>query len=288
MIPEEIHLSPSSLSQFRVVGGGTDGIIYQYTNNILLKIYRNRFDQFQNLQQILELPDQIFDKKNYQPYCYQNHLSFQKQDDLGYVKLYSKDTIAEVVKKGQFVKRSHLPKGPVYLDSKFVGCFLQKISGIPIHNFRNMPRSFKRTIIASLVDDVEELLNHFIYPIDLHNSPFSTIQYLDSHGNLQILQGHSHVLVSLLKRKTHLLDLDGKSTIYTDYFDQNLYQQTLHNFTLLLLEFLHGFIFLNEYYEDMDVFFYELQNLDIDPTFAQHVVSGTISDINEIKRSLKI
>lgn len=288
MMPKEIDLSLSSLSNLRVVGEGTDGIVYQYTNNILLKIYRNRLDRFKKLQQTLELPDRIFDKKNYQPYYSQDHISFQKQDEPGYVKLYSKDTITEVVKKGQNVKRSHLPKGPVYLDSKFVGCFLQKISGIPIHNFRNMPNSFKRAIITSLFDDVEELLNHFIYPIDLHNSPFSTIQYLDSQGSLQILQGHSHVWVNLLKRQTHLLDLDGKSTIYTDYFDEHLYQQTLQNFSLLLLEFLHGFVFLNEYYEEIDVFLYELQNLGVDPTFAQHVVTGTISHINEIKRSLKL
>ena len=66
MMPKEIDLSLSSLSNLRVVGEGTDGIVYQYTNNILLKIYRNRLDRFKKLQQTLELPDRIFDKKNYQ------------------------------------------------------------------------------------------------------------------------------------------------------------------------------------------------------------------------------
>lgn len=288
MFPKEIHLSFDELLQLKVIGEGKDGIVYHYSDKTLLKIYRKRLSSMKHFHQFLRLPDKVYDKNQLHQAYQSDQIIFQKSDEQDFVRLYSKYTLTEIVKKQQYVKRSQLPQGPVFIDQHFMGCFFQYLSGIPIHNLYFLPLSFKRVIARSLIDDIEELLHQFIYPIDLNNSPFVVNQIFDESGKLKDLRGHSQILVQILKRKTNLIDMDGKSTIYTDYFDESLYQYTLNTVCSLLLEFLYGFIYMNEYSEDPDSLVYELKRLGFSSIFANHVANGQIDNIKDIRRALNL
>lgn len=288
MEKKEINLSIDEILHCPVIGEGSEGIVYQYVDNILIKIYRKRIYWMKDSLQLLDLPDKIYDKSSLQVKNYQDQFTFHKRDELDYIKLYERDTLAEIGKKRNDVKRTQLPIGPVFISHRFSGCFFQAVSGIPIHHLMFLPLFYKRKIGRSLIEDIQELVKNFVYPIDLNNSPFSETTILNEFGHYNIVRGHSHVYIKLGKQKTNLIDLDGKSTIYTDYFDETLYQYTLHSLCILLLEFLYGLVYMNEYYEDIDIFAYEIQKLGLSEVFASHVAHGQIQDFNEITRSLKL
>ncbi len=284
----EIRLSINDLYNLPIIGEGTDGTVYKFNRDILLKVYHHCLKMINDFRYALNLPDKIYDKSSFQHKYSKDQISFRKFDGNDYVRLYSKDIIREIIGKQSYITRTDLPLGVVYIDNHFAGCFFKKAPGIAIHKLCGLPNSIKKLIAQSLLLDIEELLKFNIYPIDLTNSPYSYTQRIDPLGNLKMLQGHSHVLVQLFSQKTNLIDLDGKSTIYTNYFDEQLYQSALNGLCILLLEFLYDFTYINEYSEDLDSFSFELQRLNLDQFFITNLLEGKINGVADISRALKL
>ena len=146
MEKKEINLSIDEILHCPVIGEGSEGIVYQYVDNILIKIYRKRIYWMKDSLQLLDLPDKIYDKSSLQVKNYQDQFTFHKRDELDYIKLYERDTLAEIGKKRNDVKRTQLPIGPVFISHRFSGCFFQAVSGIPIHHLMFLPLFYKRNI----------------------------------------------------------------------------------------------------------------------------------------------
>lgn len=288
MNQNNINLSLEELKSLKVIGQGTEGIVYQYSNDILIKVYRKSLMRINDFDALMIAPDKIYDKDKLKEKKYNEHITFRKKENVGHIKIYSKDAISEIAKRQQNVKRTKLPKGSVFIDGKFAGCFLEKLNGIPIHKLRYMPQKFKLELIRSILLDIEELLEKNIYHLDLDNSPCAETKYMDEKGNIKILRGHSHILINPVKKSTNLLDLDGKSIVYTDYSDDKLKKYSLHSLCLLLLDFLYGVLLNDDDFEDSEILEFYLIRQGINKEFANIIANDNINSIEEIKKCLKI
>ena len=111
----------------------------------------------------------------------------------------------------------------VYIDGKLAGCTLIPQKGIPIHKLIGiLPFKEKVIILLDVLKSVKELTDHYIYPIDLDNSPYTSKARYDNKP-----VGHSHVLVTLVPLKTNIIDL----MINLDYKSYaNIYSKNDFNF----------------------------------------------------------
>jgi hypothetical protein len=101
-----------------------------------------------------------------------------------------------------------------------------------------LPMGAKLKIMNSVIDDLDELMQNYVYHRDLSNSPFAGVGYKDENGKQVYEQGHSHVLVNPLTLKTNIIDLDGKSTIYTERESKDLKEQCIRELLVLVFEYL--------------------------------------------------
>ena len=105
---------------------------------------------------------------------------------------------------------------------------------------------------------VKELLDNYIYHVDLSNSPYSKKLFINNEGVTEHL-GHSHVLVNPFTLKPNIIDLDGKSTVYMEHYSSDYEELCMYNLSVLLIEFLLG---LNT--DDYDFEFNEFEKLASD------------------------
>lgn len=104
-----------------------------------------------------------------------------------------------------------------------------------------------------------------------------------------ISTGHSHVLVNPITTKTQLIDLEGKSTVYTEKKDIYFSKKSLDSLTILTLEFLLQIDYENykEYPEEME---YELKGKKIPLFFREKLMTQEMTEIEdfyELSRILK-
>ena len=206
----KLHITQEELSKLKEVGHGTDGIVYEYHSGYLIKIYRNNF---------------------------QNNMRYYVMKDGVREQLSDEEAFEKVTEKQLKVVKTHLPKKLVYIDGKFVGVLLQKVKGIQIHKLTGMPFSYRKKVALAVIDAVKELLDNSIYHEDLSNSPFTQAAYTDEEH--QNSTGHSHILLNPFTMKINIIDMEGKSTIYTDYLDEEHLDISLSNLSQLLFEFLY-------------------------------------------------
>jgi hypothetical protein len=143
-----------------------------------------------------------------------------------------------------------------------------------------LPFALKRKIMKKVLYNVKELMDNYIYHIDLDNSPFTKNScYTNDEGKTELV-GHSHVIINPVTLKPQLIDLDGKSTVYTDSYSKKLEHQSLASFNRLMIEFMLG-IDLDEYKDEEDLS-YILEKIGIDIEYIDMLVSNnmTYEDLN--------
>ena len=94
-------------------------------------------------------------------------------------------------------------------------------------------------IMKEVLLAVKELMDNYIYHVDLSNSPYSKKLFINPDGVHEHL-GHSHVLVDPFTLKPQIIDVDGKSTIYMERKSSEYEELTMVNVSILLIEFLVG------------------------------------------------
>lgn len=144
---------------------------------------------------------------------------------------------------------------------------LKKLNGIQIHKLSGMPLKYKKIIIKEVIESVEELLKNYIYHVDLANSPNAQSLRVNSRGEIENV-GHSHVLVNPFNLKTNIIDLDGKSTIYTERKREDYERKSMYGLCILILEFLLNVDF-KEYEENIDELFNSLEKMNISKEFIE-------------------
>lgn len=298
-----IDLKQEQLDKLKVIGMGTDGIIYEYKNNILLKVYRTKINDA-----VLKNHDdsdiKLYNKGDYN----QKNFNFEKQaryyiyekpetteekllnesnPDKFDVRLRSKDAINKAIEKQQNVHRTDLPLGSLYLDGRFVGCYIKKEKGTPIH-YKRTTRGNKVKIIENVLLDVEELLNNHIYHVDLSNSPYTLVSYQDNDGTFKTIKGHSHVFVEPFTLKTNIIDLDGKSTIYQERYNKDLELRCLQGLRALIGEYYFDYND-NELLDDTAIpyIYDDLKKQGISHNVASKFAEGDIKSTDDLRKVLK-
>lgn len=226
------------------VGQGTDGLVFNFNNDYLIKIYRKSF--FNNPSELVEDDSdmKIYDPKNKPKFASSkpNIRYYIKDVDDSNIRLRDQDAINEIANKQKDVNLTKLPEKAVYVDGKLVGVLLKKVKflegNIPIHDLRGAPFLYKKKLALETIKAVKELMDNNIYHEDLSNSPDVQTHYYQG-GERHETKGHSHVLVNPITQKVNIIDLDGKSTVYRDEEDKYHEKNTLEGLKTLLLEFLY-------------------------------------------------
>lgn len=253
-----IHMSREDyeymLNHALEVGHGTDGIVFKYNHKYLFKLYRNSITNypgvtvtdFEDTDMKLYVmkkdrtPEQEKEFNKISTNDKQQLTYYKKDDDIPEhdTKLAGGAAILAAIDRQKNVTQTKLPVAAVYLNSKCIGCIVERLRGIEIHKLRWLPLKARVYIIENVIDQLEELMNNFIYHRDLSNSPYADVVYKNQNGEYVRDKGHSHVLVNPVTLQTNIIDLDGKSTIYTEHEDIELAKQSIKELLVLVFEYL--------------------------------------------------
>lgn len=188
---------------------------------------------------------------------------------------YSPRIIEEAASRQQYIQHSTLPLGALYIDDKFKGCVLKEHHGYgDIYNINILPKKLKIKLLKKLVLNVKELLDHDIYHVDLSNKKIPGVH----KGN---------VLFSLTG-DIQLIDLDGKSTIYTHRFDSQFYQLTIQSLLALITDLLFELDIEEEFFEDIMYITEKLKELGFSESLAETIALQRDSSLEEIDEILEV
>lgn len=271
------------------VGHGTDGVVFKYNKDYLIKIYRKDFLKYPD--ELLDGPKDDSDMKTYDPMNkpkfvpIRQNIEFTIKEGDTQLRLAEEEAIKETIKKQKRITKTRLPQKLVYVDGKFVGVLLKTVHGIQVHKLTGAPLSYKKKVMHAILDAVEELLTNNVYHTDLDNSPYATVSYSSSDKTVKSY-GHSHVLLNPFTLKVNIIDLDGKSATYTDYYDEQLEKMSLQSLTRLMFEFLYGVEPLerneNAYGHDIDMEF-ELEQKGIPEEDVGRLATEGVNSIEEAR-----
>lgn len=277
---DNIYLTKDEISSVldTEIGRGTDGRVFKYDRNRLLKLYHKYLNRLTNRK--VEEPDDdvkiynMGDRKDKSDF-YDMFTFYKTEDDGNFIRIRNGEAAIHAAQERQLkVKHTRLPKNAVFIDGKFAGCTLLKVRGIQIHKMIGLPFSLKKKIMKKVLRNVKELMDNYIYHLDLANSPYSRSLLMDQNGKIENV-GHSHVLINPITLQPRLIDLDGKSTVYTDYYSEDLEKKTLASFNELMLEFLLS-IDLDQYESD-DEISYELSQIGIDIEYIDLLINNAMT-----------
>ncbi len=287
-----IHISSDDFlsKKYKIIGSGTDGIVIKYNNEYFLKIYRSKLNFMLN-PDILSKETKQYErslnqgKRNNDPIIYYKHSIFPNED----VRLYSLEALRRAIKKQDSVFRTKLPVGALYIDNQFCGSVIKASKGIQIHKLTGIPLPFRKRIIIDVLEALRELLDNYIYHVDLSNSPHAKSIYIDSN-NIPRSFGHSHILINPFTLHPNIIDLDGKSTIYMERYNEKYCRDSLNGMLVLLMEFLLQIDLSELDVQDIDIDFLEeaLSNSHITNDIIEKVKdeSVTIDDMVTLTKSL--
>lgn len=278
-----INISTEELKKLKQIGSGSDGKVFKYNNDIVLKFYRENLFKIKEYERLMQKEDKTYNKDKKIKWKDINKLHYYIIEDEK-IRIRSNEAIDRIVKRQENLKRNNLPKGPVYFNNKFAGCYYKKLSGIQIHKLTGLPIKHKYKLIKSLLLDIEELINNNIYHIDLANS-YLHESYLDDEEGKSILStGHSHILINPFGKLTNIIDLDGKSTIYTENYSFEYEQMCLVSLCTLLIEFL--FAIDTREIKEIDEIEFELSKFGLNKELCNKFASMSFNNFDELKKSL--
>ena len=213
----------------KFVGSGLDGDLYKVGPNVF-KFYKD------NVNYINSNKERIFDVEGVNVSDYKSLrnnsnnrdsriLNFVDQDG---VILAREDAILRAIELGSKVKKTYLPNNIIYENNRAVGCVYPYYNNtIGIYAAAYLPMKLRLQICREVIMQVEELLDNNIYPLSLAQRDD---KYPISKKNSNILLG--------LDGKTHIVDLDGNSTLYSQEYSHTNTSLTLASLSTLILEIL--------------------------------------------------
>lgn len=286
MTPEPLYLTPNEIKAMKEIGRGTDGIVYKshrlQDRNRLYKIYHNPSTLAENPLYKKEYDDAgvnvadnraLYRKNTYSQY----HTTYYNNDG---VKINGVEAVYKAIERQKYISRTKLQKRPIYIGKTFSGTVLHyHKNAIAIHNLIFFPISVQIRVLKELLLSVKELLENYIYPIDLSLKPEKNYK-------------EANVLLTLLPfPQPAIIDLDGKSAIYTESEVIKYYQQSLLSLKTLITEILFGIDI--EKMEDLDYEHLEenVQELGIKLTSLESMIDPDIivdiHDLNEFLDDIK-
>ncbi|MBE6161172.1 MAG: hypothetical protein E7158_03030 [Firmicutes bacterium] len=212
------NLNSNQVSKLKIIGKGTDANVYRINKNLLLKLYKLPQSNIKSSNDEIiktDKPQKFINTFKFQSRCYN-----EEGLRLGY-----KDLIEMANIKQEKINLTYLPLAPCYIDNSFRGCILKNCRpNIPIDFFKFLPERKKLIIIQKILMKFKELIANNIYPYDLYNK-------IDSDHQ------HNNIIIDF-KLEPTIIDLDGKSTAYTESFNETYYYDSTFGISCLTLEFL--------------------------------------------------
>lgn len=239
---DSLYLSEEEFSKYskRLIGEGKDAKVYAYSNEFLLKIYKE---------------------------C-TSIISFEKFDTAnGVLKAYSPSIIREAIVRQKFIKNTSLPLAIVYVDGIFKGSLIRRHRcSFELHKVWGLLSHKKRCLVLRrLLNNVKELNDNFIYHFDLTNRPDGVGSDDYSHSNILISRGFD----------VNIIDLDGRSTIYTDKRDLSYESIVYSSLLSLIIELITDYDIPNDMTPE-DKRFYERELLK--HGFSDKIISSLVGE----------
>lgn len=286
-----LYLKTEDLNELKEIGHGTDGTVYLYKNNTLIKLYHKRVKEIVSDVEKNDEDIKIYTtgQKNYNNNYYNNDLTYYHYDKEGNenIKLLPKDAIRKAIERHDDIELTSLPIGTVYLNGRFAGCLLERQRGIQIHKLTGLPLNMRKRIYLNVLKAEAELLKNNIYHVDLSNSPYAKKRVILPNKEI-ITTGHSHVLVNPVTLGTNFIDLEGKSTIYTEKENEQFKKQSLGDLSILTLEFLLQLDW-EELKEEPEEIYSECEGKQVPFDLQEKLVNqeASLEDLYELTRTLK-
>lgn len=291
----KLYLNSEELKHFKKIGQGTDGAVFKLSNDLLIKIYHINFNfitkySFPQSKNDEDVKIYVKGKTKFQDDYYHNQLRYQaynkEADEV--IKIIPKDAINHAIARQENIILTHLPVGKVYIDGHYAGCLLVRQKGIGIHYLMGLPLSKRGLILSNTLLAVDELLENNVYHTDLANSPFAKKTVILPNDQI-VRSGHSHILVNPLSLETQIIDLEGKSTTYTEKENKILRQQSLNNLTILTLEFLYKIRWSEEFFEYPEILEESLNEVNLSNQMRYKIIDQNMEmeDFYTLTRNLK-
>jgi hypothetical protein len=279
------NIKSEDLKYMKKIGSGTEGTVYLYKDDLLVKVYHKN-NLFRATENNKDADIKIYHKENNQQSNYYkehiNYYSYNNED----IKLLPKDAIIKAIDRQKNIELTTLPFGALYIDNKFAGCVLKRQRGIQVHKLICLPLNMRKKIYLNILKENLELIKNNIYHRDLSNSPFIYKQVI-LNNEIISTTGHSHILVNPFTLSTSFIDLEGKSTAYTERQNFHYEEDNIRELIILALEFLLK-IDYEDYKEDTLEMYSELEKLNISSEYQDKLVSQnmTLEDLERFTLTL--
>lgn len=282
-----LYLTEKDLQMMKEIGRGTDGIVYKsphiQNRNILFKIYHHPPALAENPsykkvydEAGVNIADNraLYRQNNYSRY----HTTYYNSDG---VKINGVEAVYKAIERQQYITRTKLQKRPIYIGKNFRGTVLHYHKrAIAIHNLIFFPISVQIKVLKELLLAVKELLENYIYHIDLSLKPEKNYK-------------EANVLLTLNPfPRPAIIDIDGKSAIYTESKVIQYQQQSLLSLKALITEILFGIDI--EKIDDLDYGHLEnnLESLGIKISYIESILNPDIildtSELNEFLEDMQL
>lgn len=217
-------------SKNKIVGSGSEATLYKVGPNVY-KFYNDK-------DPIIKIDNKVLDEDGVNILCYKKLRENTKINDnriLNYkdsdgVILAKEEAIIKAIETGSKVKLSYLPNNIIYEDNKAIGCVYPYYKNtLGVYSAAYLPERIKLMVCKDLISKVSELLDNNVYPLDLDKRSVSN----------PISKAESDVLLEYgFNIGTHIVDLDGASTLYTESYSHNKTSVVLYSLTSMVLEIL--------------------------------------------------
>lgn len=253
-----------STTNYKLIGYGNDANVYDAKNGYLYKIYHSEI-----LPNYVDNKNAFYDADGVRvdrpKYAFDYQTNFLEYVDKYDTRLFSVSAIKSAIKKQDSVFNTYLPLAPIYIDGRFGGCVLKYHQHYTdIHNFRFFPLSVRIRLLNEVLIATKELLDNYIYHLDLNNRKTGSI-------------GHSNILASLIKG-VEIIDIDGRSAIYRETRSNTHEIISLNSCASLFYELLFNISFSDDLSSNKNY----LEDLAIKKHIPKELIDSYIYEKNSI------
>lgn len=221
------------------IAAGSEGTIYRIQKGVLYKIYHSYSDEL-----LLKISP-IYDENGVNIANYKIRKQIVRKDNiLRYVdqdgiRLTREEALYKAIERQKDIHKTFLPKNVIYVNGRVKGCVLHEHShALKIYKIESFPLRYRLCILKELLSRERELIEHNIYHVDLAQRP--SIEFPNTNVLFQF------------PNTPQIIDLDGHSAIYTEFFSDKALKRTEDSFALLVMEILTR-MNLETYLNNMDI-----------------------------------
>ena len=213
----------------KFVGSGMDGYLYRVGPNVYKFYKENRTMIDENKESIYDIDGvNVSDYKTLRNKATNIDNRILNYVDEDGVILAREEAILKSIELGHKVKNTYLPNHIIYENNKAVGCVYPYYKyTVGIYASAYLPLKLRLQICKDIIVKVQELLDNNIYPLSL----------AQRSDEFPLSKKDSNILLGL-DGKTHIVDLDGNSTLYSKGYSHKNTSLTLASLSTLVLEIL--------------------------------------------------